>query len=254
MSSFTMIAEDIISFGDVAVVIDAPGNYARYKDSDHVLYMHKSVGQVNAYISLARDLERSGRRMRDCLEIGVFRGGSAVFLHELFGLSRLVCIEKYSRPIPLLEAFAATHPTLRAFYGVDQADAGRLRQIILEQFPDGLDLVIDDASHLYEESRISFETAFPFLRPGGLYIIEDWPWAHQPDAQEPQHYLAHAVALTNLIFELTVAFAVDHGVFSRIVHTLGFTWIERGSRNLPQDGSFRVDDYLLTRGRPLVKI
>ena len=37
-----------------------------------------------------------------------------------------------------------------------------------------LDLVIDDASHLYGPTMASFEVLFPRLRPGGLYVIEDW--------------------------------------------------------------------------------
>ena len=39
-----------------------------------------------------------------------------------------------------------------------------------------LDLVMDDASHLGPQTRASFETLFPRLRAGGLYIIEDWSW------------------------------------------------------------------------------
>lgn len=40
----------------------------------------------------------------------------------------------------------------------------------------GLDLVVDDASHMLSETLSSFEQFFPLLRPGGLYIIEDWSW------------------------------------------------------------------------------
>ena len=39
--------------------------------------------------------------------------------------------------------------------------------------------MIDDASHLLAESRSSFESLFPRLRPGGLYIIEDWNAGHR---------------------------------------------------------------------------
>jgi hypothetical protein len=39
---------------------------------------------------------------------------------------------------------------------------------------DPLDLVIDDASHLYGPSLATFETLFPALREGGLYVLEDW--------------------------------------------------------------------------------
>jgi predicted methyltransferase len=35
-----------------------------------------------------------------------------------------------------------------------------------------LDLVVDDTSHL-GPTRASFNTLFPRLRPGGVYVIED---------------------------------------------------------------------------------
>jgi hypothetical protein len=41
-----------------------------------------------------------------------------------------------------------------------------------------LDLVIDDASHRLRETISSFEVLFPLLRPGGLFLLEDWDWQH----------------------------------------------------------------------------
>src|SRR5215207_423787 len=53
----------------------------------------------------------------------------------------------------------------------------RLGAIVADEFGDEeLDLVIDDASHRLEPTRTSFETLFPRLRDGGLYLIEDWKW------------------------------------------------------------------------------
>jgi len=46
---------------------------------------------------------------------------------------------------------------------------------------DSVDLVIDDASHFLFETRESFRFLFPRLRPGGIYIIADWGWAHWPE-------------------------------------------------------------------------
>jgi hypothetical protein len=34
--------------------------------------------------------------------------------------------------------------------------------------------VIDDASHLLDPTRASFNVPFPLVRPGGVYVIEDW--------------------------------------------------------------------------------
>jgi hypothetical protein len=37
----------------------------------------------------------------------------------------------------------------------------------------GWDLIIDDGSHVPEHNLISFAALYPFVRPGGLYVIED---------------------------------------------------------------------------------
>ena len=68
---------------------------------------------------------------------------------------------------------------VRVYDDVDQADRGRLAEIVDEEFGDEpLDFVLDDCSHLYEPTRASFNELFPRLRPGGIYTIEDWRWAH----------------------------------------------------------------------------
>ena len=60
---------------------------------------------------------------------------------------------------------------------------------------------MDDASHTYEETKASFEFLFPLLRPGGIYVMEDWNWAHHPNYQSPDAPFAKRHALSNLLFE-----------------------------------------------------
>jgi hypothetical protein len=55
----------------------------------------------------------------------------------------------------------------------DQGDASQLQEIIRSIGPEQLDIIIDDGSHRPDHQQISFATLFPFLRPGGLYFIED---------------------------------------------------------------------------------
>ena len=48
-------------------------------------------------------------------------------------------------------------------------------EIMDREFGDApLDLVVDDASHLYDETKVALEVLLPRVRPGGLFIIEDW--------------------------------------------------------------------------------
>lgn len=42
------------------------------------------------------------------------------------------------------------------------------------RIPEGVDLIVDDGSHLLAPTKRCFVTLFPKLRPGGWYCIEDW--------------------------------------------------------------------------------
>ena len=37
--------------------------------------------------------------------------------------------------------------------------------------------------------------------PGGIYLIEDWSWAHPPEYQAPDARFSNRHALSNLLFE-----------------------------------------------------
>ena len=86
-------------------------------------------------------------------------------------------------------------------FGTSQCDNEMLKQIVQGELADELDLVVDDASHTYEETRASFEFLFPLLSPGGIYVVEDWSWAHHPDYQSPDAPFSQRRALSNLLFE-----------------------------------------------------
>jgi hypothetical protein len=251
MSAYELISEGVITINAIPITIDAPGNYDRYRERDDVLYMAKGLGQIDTYVDFACRLAEQGKIVHDAVELGIFRGGSAVFLHQLLGYPHLVCIDGNPQSIPRLELYRSIYPNVRTYYGVNQADRMKIRQAVEVECPDGIDLVIDDASHFYEETKIAFETLFPFLRPGGMYLIEDWGWPHVPAAQAPDHMWAQKSALTNLIFELVMAVANEIRAFRELRCGIGFVCVERGPLPLPTDGSFRLDNYLLTRGKPL---
>lgn len=70
----------------------------------------------------------------------------------------------------------------------DQADRDRLKQILLRHAPGGLDIIVDDASHFGHSSAASYAILFPALKPGGLYIIEDWGTGYFDDWADGGHF------------------------------------------------------------------
>ena len=110
-------------------------------------------------------------------------------------------VEISRKPVaPLLDYLSRTE-NRSVDLGTSQCDGDKLREIVLGELADELDLVVDDASHTYEETRSSFEFLFPLLSPGGIYVIEDWSWAHHPDYQSPDAPFSSRRALSNLLFE-----------------------------------------------------
>ena len=213
------IAEGVLTINGVDIVTDLPGNYAAYGCRDDVLYMAKGDAHLQAYAGLA---SRHGP-VRNLVEIGVFRGGSVAFFHEFLDHPKMICIERNVAPVPKLEAYRAARHDIAIHYGVDQGDRPAIHRI-MEQSRSDIDWVIDDASHFYQPSRASFEAIFPFLRPGGLYIIEDAAWAHSGPAQDPEHPWARQPALTNLILELVVACMTNVSAFAEVYAGPGFCW------------------------------
>ncbi len=125
----------------------------------------------------------AGRPARNVVELGIHRGGSAIFLDRLLRPERLVAVDLAPRPASALTHYVETHgrrDAVRAHYGVDQGDKERIAAILDEAFGDEpIDLVIDDASHVYSPTVASFEAIFPRLRPGALYVVEDWDAFHE---------------------------------------------------------------------------
>jgi hypothetical protein len=105
---------------------------------------------------------------KSILEIGVYQGESTKILAQRFPSARIVALDLKLRDIDF-----SGYDNIR-YLQCDQTDQARLESICEEHFPNGLDLVIDDASHIGHFSRLTFGHVFPHLNSGGLYIVEDW--------------------------------------------------------------------------------
>jgi predicted O-methyltransferase YrrM len=227
----------------------------------------KTRALVEAYIEMNRTL-----RPQRIVELGVYKGGSTVLLSELSKPQKLVALELSTEPVPVLTDYLnedQRRHTVRPYLGVNQADKARIAEIVEAEFGgDPLDLVIDDASHLYDESLASFESLFPLLRPGGLYLIEDWTWQHlvadgvakvaattrpedlpmhmQREILKRMHEVAEGradtvVPLSRLALELVLACASSGDVVADVSIGPFWTQVRRGPAAL-EVGGFRVAD------------
>ncbi len=183
------------------------------------LLLMKPPWMVERYVELVEAL-----RPRRVVELGIFLGGSVALLTLLAKPERYVATDLRHGASPQFDAWLEAHAdVVRPYFGVDQADAAALRTIVADEFAGArLDLVIDDASHLVGPSRSSFNVLFPLVRPGGIYVIEDWDRDHyferrmtqDPEVAERMKHeiakrpeLAGRVPLTRLVFEIVLASA-----------------------------------------------
>ena len=79
------------------------------------------------------------------------------------------------------------HPRVKTF----QADQGsrsdwsRVLQKLEKLGKNSLDIIIDDGSHASQDQQITLGLLLPYLRPGGIYVIEDLDW--QPPEREKKN-------------------------------------------------------------------
>ncbi len=187
---------------------------------------------------------------KNIFELGIWDGGSTAFLAQRAHPSKLVALDVTPEPCLALESFLdarGLRDAVATYYGVDQADTHKLADILAREYHgDPLDLVIDDASHLIEETRESFNFLFPHLSPGGAYVIEDWSGAHtnfQPGPETP---------LSVLLFELMLAAAHRPALIAEIAIRRGLAIVRRGPEAI-DPGSFDVSAIYGKVGRDLMR-
>jgi SAM-dependent methyltransferase len=188
---------------------------------------------------------------RHVLELGIWYGGSAAFWFEMLRPNKLVTVD-YSprRELPYFDRYVegrGLKNRLRTHWNFDQADQPRLRRLVDEEFAAPVDLVLDDASHLSEPTTASFEALFPRLRPGGLYIIEDWAWGHWPEFHDPDSPYRTLREPTPLLWELTEAAGTSAEVIASLTILRGFVAIERGPA--PLTDHFALRNHIVRRPR-----
>lgn len=122
------------------------------------------------------------------LELGVHNGGSLLLWRDYFEKGTIAGVD--IKPLSIFKAMMLRvyDPARRIhIYQGAQEDCALLDRIGKEVAPDGFDVVIDDASHIGELTRVSFWHLLQHhLKPGGIYVIEDWGtgyWDSWPDGK-----------------------------------------------------------------------
>jgi hypothetical protein len=216
---------------------------------DECFMFYKVKGLVDDYERFFASQRFQCRRF---LEVGMWEGGSLVFWHEMLRPQKIVGIdlrewaesEYFRRYI----AENALQDRVKSYWRVNQADTHRVRAIVGSEFDGPLDLVVDDASHMYGPTLASFQTLFRFIRPGGFYIIEDWAWEHWPVCFKSDLAASEDRGLTDLVSELVQSAGTSNALIKSVTVYQGFTAIERGDSPVPDD--FTLADQIIRFKRP----
>jgi predicted O-methyltransferase YrrM len=199
----------------------------------------KTPWMIEEYLDLLP--EYAGGRL---VELGIAQGGSVALFAQLAQPKQLLAVDIETEPVAALAEFIEAHgyaDTVHTAYGVDQADRPGLEALVSQYFGDDpLDLVVDDASHLLAPSQTSFTTLFPRLRPGGVFVIEDWSHGHHWERALRDEYSTEELAvdgtkmpdLSQLVLELALAVGFAPEVVSDIRIRHGFAVVRRGEATL----------------------
>jgi hypothetical protein len=120
------------------------------------------------------------------LELGIANGDSLRYWHDWLPLAQIAGLDIAPAPADL--------PTDRIHcYQGEQQDPKILDRIGREIAPEGFDVIIDDASHVGQLTRLSFWHLYEnHLKPGGLYFIEDWGTGYWPAYPDGRRYTPKA--------------------------------------------------------------
>jgi hypothetical protein len=224
---------------------DAPSNVP----GRQAFRLYKPKGLIDQYDAFLR--RRPEFVPRRIVELGIWDGGSVALWFQVFQPHKHVAIDLTARgDSDYFRAFVAAQRAetrLKTLWEIDQADEGRLQSILSQEFDGPLDLVIDDASHLYRSTLASLEVLLTRLAPGGLYVIEDWAWEHWPWFQTPDHAWAAEESLTRLVHECVECVGDAGSPIASVTVMNGLVAVERSGVQLPVDRPFRLRERITRR-------
>jgi hypothetical protein len=107
------------------------------------------------------------------LEIGVSQGQSIKMWTDYFTKATI-----HGADISQASEVCKAYSNRVKFHLTDQRNRAQLKN--LEQFSP-FDLIVDDGNHFWMEQILTFKTLFPYVRKGGIYIVEDTTTSYWPE-------------------------------------------------------------------------
>jgi hypothetical protein len=236
--------------GPYSFIQDFSSNAAAVRAAYPEFVLMKDRANVLAYVS-----NLSGSPTRDFLELGIMRGGSCGLFESLYKPQNHMALDIYRQGSDGLDelesAVVADGRHFRAHFNLSQTDIPRILsewKVLSGQPTPEFDVIVDDASHAYELSLASFNGLFPYVRAGGVYVIEDWGWAHWPGPwQEPSHADYKSPALSNLPIHCLISTTGGGGAISQVIMTPNQSFVFRGGIVIKPP--FDVRAGIVSRGR-----
>jgi hypothetical protein len=138
---------------------DKGGEHIPYGDPNHCCHN---------YTPIYYDLFKARRDdTLTLLEIGVSEGKSIHMWREFFPLAAI-----YGWDLRI-DRFEGAPPPSVHLRCVDQSNADSLYEALMEIGNPRFDIIIDDGSHIYEHQVTALGVLLPFLKPDGIYVVED---------------------------------------------------------------------------------
>lgn len=100
------------------------------------------------------------------MEIGIYKGSSVKLWEQYFPNAELHFID-------ITTKYIEYYSQRSHYHFVDQSDRKALQTLAQNILGGGFDVILDDGGHTMDGQITSFQVLFPFVKSGGMYIIED---------------------------------------------------------------------------------
>lgn len=145
---------------------------------------HMYTSKYSLYLEQYRDIEFN------LLEIGVYNGSSIKMWKEYFPKANIVALDIDPRCKQYEEDRIDIHIG-------DQTDVKFLQDVFNKY--GHFEVILDDGGHSWKQQIISFETLFPLLTLGGVYLIEDMHTSYRPQSIWDDYYITGITYFKNLV-------------------------------------------------------